>query len=728
MLVSHRLKFKDIPKEACMHNNYTKSLSPLFLGLISLFFSGVASLIAQVVIQKYVSVVAGGVDAIIMNTTAFTFIAGLSCGGLVGGLFTRHSPHSIMGWFTADFFAGVGCLVFIALFHFLHDSTFSMLFAKSWFNSLNWYYAYIIFLDFTTTFVLAFIMGLNFPFSFDTLTKASSLSPAIIGILVLFFNTAGAALGSFLSSALMTNHDLVTLIHYATIAYALSACLVLFIKQQNAKMATSTDQTSHSSISLSKACTLIFLSGLAGFSVELFLLRINTVKFPVDHALYGNIVAKYLVFWSLGCMIAIFNKASLKTIFRLFILSLISLNLFIIFYSRNLSDWLLLMPALFSGWLYGQVYNQIENISAWRATIVTFANISGCFVGSLLTGYLFPTFLSVTYVFIALLVLFIMMDFYLNSQRKRPLFLLYTCTSIATLFAVSFIHLPTRFFSNLYQIADKSAPFDFIENWSGVAALFGNTFYIGGIGQTGDADNPFGGIRDIQAFLPSIIKKRDHIGYIGVAFGVSNGFLAKLNPQSTVDDFDYTKTLPLFWKRYSDMNFDLIHQKNSFIHLEDGRLGMKLTHQKFDVVVEVTSGDGVPGISAIKSKEFFELLKCKMTPDGVFITMVRSKVVANTLQKVFKHVYKLRGETVVIACDTDLEKLIDHHRMKQLLAQYPKMQAALEHHAFFPHEGSHVNYNAIDYFAVPDDVSARYVQDTDPVADYYEIMQPIKEA
>src|SRR6266436_3552096 len=80
----------------------SSKIAILWAGL-SLFLSGTACLMAQVIIQKYLSVLFGGVAAPIMYLISFSFIAGLGAGSLISGTYAARLPTIKWGWSAVDF-------------------------------------------------------------------------------------------------------------------------------------------------------------------------------------------------------------------------------------------------------------------------------------------------------------------------------------------------------------------------------------------------------------------------------------------------------------------------------------------------------------------------------------------------------------------------------------------------------------------------------------------------
>jgi hypothetical protein len=683
---------------------------------------------AQVIIQKYTSVVAGGMDAIIMNTIAFTFISGLACGGLLSGIFASRIKAVRLMWIAIELAAAFLSFYFIRYYNLVHNSSFSWLAGLHVFSNMSSYYFYVFLLNFSTAFILALIMGLNFPMAFESLSRRLPISTSLVAILILFFNTLGAAIGAHFASHLILKYNLGTALQIAGGLFCCSAFTLLFLGQEKAKNFELPLRPANfqSKLPFKHASLLIFISGVVGFSVELFLLRVNSIKFPFDHAVYGTVVAKYLVLWSIGCATASLATLPALHVFRYFTVASSIFSALVLFYFKGFPDLLMLFPAFFTGWLYGQIHRDLRELTPFEAAKLTFWNISGCFLGGILTGYLFPSLLSIVLVFPALGLLLSTLSIKLTPLARLPRYSLIGTAAVLMLsLAMTHGRPAIRFFKQFYDISDPKQRFEVAEDWSGVAVLQGDYFWIGGLIETPYINTPLAGFRPHQLFIPGILKKNDSIAYVGIAFGITNGLLAKMNPQMEVTSFDYFQSLPKFWKRYPELNFGLLSLPNSRVKLQDGRLGMKLTDKKFDLVMEFTNGEGVAGISAIKSEDYFQLVKSKLNDTGALMIVAGSKQVAYTLQRVFKNVYKQGNNPIFFASDRELQELVDEDKMHSFLQSNAEFRQALQTGGIL--HSNLKGLEALNFQKVPPIIGlSRWVRDIDPIADYSELVSGLK--
>lgn len=684
----------------------------LAAGLLSIFLSGMASLTAQTVLQRYISTVFGGMDVVIMAVVSFSFIAGIGAGTLLGGALCRKAWRSSTMWAAVEICCSLVLVLFIPIFGSVHSHALTWITAQAADNAHLYYYAYLFAMQFCSSFLLATVMGMNYPLALVSLARACQITPHRLAMLVLALNTLGAAIGSYCAPQIMVHHDLHWLIWAAAVLYGASGVLALFITPATGTVVAdpSPEPGTASTLRPSVAFALLFLGGAAGFSFEVVVFRHFTLSHVRDHTVFGTALALYLVFWSLGTLLARVRSGSLQSTMGFYLLTLVAscAMLFLPLVGHihfQAKDWmsyplvaLFFLPALMSGWFFSQVHDKVGDGNVRRFAHLYFCNLAGSFVGGVVTKYLFPQWLSFTYVLLLWSLALGLGLYLLYSSRKG---LVVTALAVCVLGPWGKHHL--RYYASFNKAENLV---EVKEDWASAAWLTDKNFIVDNRAQLGNPYEPFYGFRMFQVAIALQLKANQDIFICGTALGCANGAIGHFLPSSRVVSVDYSPAVRYFARKYHDLNFDLTRQVNGAFHVTDARLQLTLEQKPFDIVMEFCSDEAMPGISTIKSLEFMRVVKQKLRPGGVYIGVGASCEFAATLQHVFKNVYKTPTYPFFVATDSELEDLLDDAQLQAASQKDPRITRAL------------LGKDQPRQLVRLKPVRARLVTDADPCADY----------
>ncbi len=713
---------------------------------LSLFLSGAACLIAQVIVQKYLAVLFGGMAAPIMYVISFSFIAGLGAGSLIAGTGATRYRSPQRAWFVVNFVCAAGVALFIPVISWMHNTAFGSLAALGAFQRVEWYYVYVCLLQFVTSFLLAAVMGMNYPIAFETLKRATTWERRNVAIFVLVVNTAGAGFGSVFAERITEWTTLLVVLEIAAGAYLLSAFFPLLVA--DAPIAPQRDDpvatvSSSSHLNLRQGCFFLFVGGLLGFACESIYFRHYGILYPYHHDVFGVVLCIYLLLWAAGVALARLQILSSAHVFVGLFLSIASAGFATLFHTSlsrhvrlpffdetgfNVSSiavpTVFFLPALLSGWLYSQVHNEMSMLDTRRVSLLYFSNLTGSFVGGIVAGYLFPTFSFAVYTFVFLLVVMVAA----SAGFQRPKLAASLSAGLGAWALLVFVpnsppHL--RYYRTLQVNPEDSI--DVAEDWTTSCWLAGNAFFVGGKAETPDFRNTYGGYRLYQVGIPSSLRHHERICYIGIGLGVSNGRLARLLPDSRIASIDYSPAVAKFVAKYPQHNDDLVHRPNSSVIVMDGRLAVLLSPERFDIAMDFTNLDRGRGVSALKSVEFLRPVKDRLRENGVYVAVTGGRPGVAALQKVFANVYAFaldsttvapwsQGMAIVVATDGDIREMLDPSQFESVLSQDPELQDAVERKK---HKSRLVPVKPI---------SGRYVSDVDPCADYFHLWEPLAES
>lgn len=653
-----------------------RSVGYLLVGLISLFFSGAGSLIAQSAIQRYVAVRSGGADAFISSAISFAFIAGIAGGAVLSGILASRQRYSLFIWVAAELVCAAALPLLIPVYRNVLD-----IIIQHWSFGLDNIAIYYFGLFVSITVIcgaVAGLMGANYPAAYAVISSGSRTSNRT-AILILASNTFGAAAGCCASVYLLPNLTLPTMLACASGLYLVAGLLPLAFKF---RAPTSEPMTASAKIDpktdISRGSKLLFISGLIGFSYQVLLFRHFSLLEHSAYWIFSVVLGILLVFWATGTLASMIVRvlsvwvliglALSQACAAALLLYPVGPDLLRLHFDMTVADaitvLLLFLPVAFSGWYFGVVHNELTQLNARGIGLIYGFNLAGTFVGGIAATYLLPEAMRTSFIFIPVLgalgTLVAVPGFYGRNLRPGTR---YAVMLLCLLALVGILVLPTKTLSDRYYRSttrlDPKIRIEVEEDWGVAAWLAGDDFLVGGRGQSPVASNPCGGYRSQQMLVPALLKKNARIFYVGVGAGISNGGLGRLLPDSTIESMDYSRAVGRFWVAHPELNFDLLHQANNHVRVMDGRLALSLDSGKYDIIQEYGEAEGIRGISTIKSIEFVRMVKAHLQASGVFVAVGFSSAYAATLQKVFSKVWMFDEIPIFMATDGDLTTMFD---------------------------------------------------------------------
>jgi spermidine synthase len=150
--------------------------------------------------------------------------------------------------------------------------------------------------------------------------------------------------------------------------------------------------------------------------------------------------------------------------------------------------------------------------------------------------------------------------------------------------------------------------------------------------------------------LPIFVAPRIEKGLIiGFATGITMGSMLQSPIQSVtcVELEPGTVAGSMFFEHVN--NLPLLDPRSRLI-IDDARTYLRVTPERFDIIVSEPSHPWVPGVANLFTEEFFELGKARLSEQGVFVQWVQIyqlsteslRSVLATYQKVFPHVLMFR--------------------------------------------------------------------------------------
>lgn len=117
--------------------------------------------------------------------------------------------------------------------------------------------------------------------------------------------------------------------------------------------------------------------------------------------------------------------------------------------------------------------------------------------------------------------------------------------------------------------------------------------------------------------IPMLLHpKPEQVFVIGYGSGSTLSAVLNYNPQKVVC-VEISKEVLETSELFSDVNQNCINDQRLQVIIEDAQSYLKLTQQKFDVIISEPSNPWIAGIGNLFSKEYFERCKNSLKPDGI---------------------------------------------------------------------------------------------------------------
>ena len=297
----------------------------------------------------------------------------------------------------------------------------------------------------------------------------------------------------------------------------------------------------------------------------------------------------------------------------------------------------ILLLGMVSPWVAKIASNKLENIGKTVGNLYSFST-----VGSIL-GVFLPVMMTIPYLGTArTFILFgtILMALGAFGIGKKKLFSLTALFSLAIFFPMSV------YSSNSSVIAEKESMYNTIhikEDEPG-----GMRYMIINEGRGVQSQyNPgwlfSGQYWDFASVMPLVIKKADNAVFIGVAGGTALRTMRLIYPDIKIEGVDVDQDVLTLARDF----FDLRETPNLTTHVADGRMFLRMSKNKYDLMMIDAYAQVINIPFHMVTKEFFAETKSKLSPDGAMFMNVATfdnnamvDAIANTVSFVFEYTYR----------------------------------------------------------------------------------------
>ncbi len=137
----------------------------------------------------------------------------------------------------------------------------------------------------------------------------------------------------------------------------------------------------------------------------------------------------------------------------------------------------------------------------------------------------------------------------------------------------------------------------------------------------------------------------NNVCVIGLGSGATVRAVAA-HPGTSIDVVELEPAVVAASSYFQSINDDVLERKNVRLHIEDGRSFLRYRPQQYDVIISEPSNPWIAGVSSLFTTEFYEQVKTRLSPEGLFCQWIQFyelsdktlNVMLRTLGDTFPHV------------------------------------------------------------------------------------------
>jgi spermidine synthase len=724
-----------------------------FIVFILFFFSGMSGLIYQIVWTRMLVLIFGN-TLLATSTVLSAFMAGLAAGSYVFGKFADKRPRGLLRVF-ALLEAGVGvyALIFPLLLSVV-GPLYTILY-----QSLAGSLAAINLIRFGICFVLivvpTFLMGATLPVLIKRFVKGTQTIGRHVGLLY-GLNTTGAVVGSVICGFLFLKLPGMHLATLVAVGINLLVALLAWVlgkeninpnepgKDPDKKLNVIKDKTEtlpqeYSSAAVKAVLIGIGISGFCALAYELFWTRMLNLFFHNTVYSFTTILAAFLTGIALGSLIYSKFLSGIANKVRLFIIVEIGIGFFayitpFIFnmlydpvFSKSAGIYTILQavvimiaPTILMGIalpLAVQICQRGPKREGDSVGTVYAVNTIGSILGAFMAGFVFLPHLGIQKS-VAVVVCFNLFAALLALiSTSRNWFRWFYGFSFPGLLVILIIIAPTTIFRSLYQEKQSTADLAYYKEGK-IANVVVYDFY-----KNGYKDLYLNGLEEassrlwhVQFFkmlgtLPVVAHAQpDDALMIGFGAGMSAGACIDL-----VNHFECAELNHDIFEEanfFKEQNRDVIHNPKLNMIFNDGRNYLLLAPKKYSLIISDATNPLTFDSWTLYTKEFYELCKQKLKPNGVFCQWVpiplpkdAIKVILKTFKTVFPHtsLWGIYGCSQYLMLATPERLKIDYRELTKKLPRVLKTSGLTEYGVDTPDK-------FLSFFLLGEDQLDKYLQ------------------
>ncbi len=171
------------------------------------------------------------------------------------------------------------------------------------------------------------------------------------------------------------------------------------------------------------------------------------------------------------------------------------------------------------------------------------------------------------------------------------------------------------------------------------------------------------------------------VAVIGWGSGVTPGAVLAA-PIERLDLIELEKEVVYAGRFFADVNGEPEKDPRTRVVYDDGRNFMKATKRRYDVIISEPSNPWISGASALFTREFFEILKSRLKPDGMSLQWIQLyelssrsiKALWRSYASTFKHALVIQAHPTsndIFLIGSDKPLVLNRKRVLELMAHKP---------------------------------------------------------
>jgi spermidine synthase len=590
------------------------------------FISGLCSILYEIVWLR-LAMSQFGVTTAMVSIVLSMFMAGLGIGSWQGGKFIRrHGPGGMFSalrlYALAEILIGVSSIAVQSEFSWGRSLLHLALHPP---YQLPVYYLLAGIWMLITLVPWCACMGATFPFAMSAVREQTSNDSSRSFSYLYLANVLGATVGTWAPLFLIELFGFRTTLHFAGLLnLALGVCALALSATKPASHAAPSPQASPEKrlrLAGNKQLFLLFGTGLTSMAMEVVWIRIytptsGTVVYTVAWILGYYLLATYLgsvVYrkWGSGILIrsgvlwAVLGLAGLAPMIaadpRLHLSAGLRILLGVIAFTGLL------------GFITPMLVDQASDGDPDRAGKAYAVNVLGCILGPLLSGFiLLPTMNERIALLLLSSVWFVVGIFFYRVPEQLPARKLRLLAPYAMVVAALLV----TYFTEGY--AQKLPVQVVLRDSTATVMALGDTrqtkrLLVNGVGIT-----QLDPITKIMAHFPLAYLGHPPVRALDICFGMGTTFRSLMSWGIHVDAVDLVPSVPQLFPYFHADAPEVRKLERGRVIIDDGRRYLEWTSEKYDLItIDPPPPVQAAGSSLLYSKEFYELAKRRLQPDGI---------------------------------------------------------------------------------------------------------------
>ena len=653
----------------------------------SLFLSGVASIINQVVWQRSVGIYLAGAETISSMIVVLVFMLGLGLGAHAMGRWAGkiRNPLRTLGIVELVLaLANAGICYLLTLD--ISESVFAFQrTAVSFGIPLRALYAIV---SSGLLLVPCFLMGLTIPLASEGCQRQLNYEEKRLLSVLFFLNTLGAVLGALLSGfVIMPIIGQKAGLVIAILLNSLAGVLAMSLARHRATRTEPNEDLSTELQSprpagrLHPDLVLGFALGFASLGFEMYLFRIAALSFAPRPYVFSTVLTAFLLLWSLGVYLAKGRKDRIPLYLVLTAASMALVPALRAIYCPATADpklgpdaMTVMIPCLVPCFGFGILFTQVATrfVKSWGQDVGKYFayNTFGSCLGILavtLIGFEFDPDYSILVIAagMGVMMLYLLGGWGIREawSNHRPLIKPAAGMLVVVLAGQFGLKLAGK--SLAPQSSDLAASYygkdGVIEinnnldmRWDGLW----HSFLVQNGNQVGSSNWKLGAV----PLLCHRGGRNLKVCVVGLGTGITAATLAKSNLVKRVDSYEINEVIRRVLRDYPDGTMNVATNPKINIMWQDGRAGLALNNgKKYDLITQQPLYLVQSGSSCLLSKEYMELVKSRLKPGGVFCIYSNSmgyveqaELVRATAANVFKHCESFGEGYLLVVSDSPI--------------------------------------------------------------------------